>query len=175
MPDRQRPNILVTGTPGVGKTTFCEAVEQSIAEMKHLEIGRLVRERKLYKEWDDDMDCSIFDEDMVCDELEPILEEGGYVVDFHSAGFLPDDWFDLVVVLRADTNTLWGRLEKRHYSEAKIQQNVEAEIFQTCLDEAREAFEESSVEIWEEQHDNTDQLDAAVARVGEFIQQFSPM
>uniref|UniRef100_A0A7S2AHV4 Adenylate kinase isoenzyme 6 homolog n=1 Tax=Alexandrium andersonii TaxID=327968 RepID=A0A7S2AHV4_9DINO len=176
MPERQRPNVLVTGTPGVGKTTFCEALAQVAgSEMKHLEIGRLVRERKLYKEWDDDMECSIFDEDMVCDELEPILEDGGFIVDFHSAGFLPDDWFDLVVVLRADTNTLWNRLERRHYGQAKIQQNVEAEIFQTCLDEAREAFEESSVEIWEEQHDNTDQLDAAVARVSEFIQQYAPM
>mmetsp|Transcript_103092 Transcript_103092/g.274092 ORF Transcript_103092/g.274092 Transcript_103092/m.274092 type:complete len:176 (-) Transcript_103092:364-891(-) len=175
MPDRRRPNILVTGTPGVGKTTYCEALVQAVgSEMKHLEIGRLVRERKLYKEWDDDMDCSIFDEDMVCDELEPILEEGGYVVDFHSAGFLQDDWFDLVLVLRAETSTLWARLEKRHYSETKIQQNVQAEIFQTCLDEAREAFEESSVQIWEEQHNNTDQLDAAVARVSEFIQQYSP-
>mmetsp|Transcript_137747 Transcript_137747/g.427986 ORF Transcript_137747/g.427986 Transcript_137747/m.427986 type:complete len:177 (-) Transcript_137747:159-689(-) len=175
MSTRERPNVLVTGTPGVGKTTFCEALVQSAhLGMKHLEIGRLVRERKLYKEWDDDMDCSVFDEDMVLDELEPILEEGGYVVDFHSAGFLPHEWFDLVVVLRAETESLWARLEKRHYHEAKIRQNVEAEIFQTCLDEAREAFEEGDVPIWEEQHDNTEQLDAAVARVRGFVEQHSP-
>mmetsp|Transcript_82545 Transcript_82545/g.242193 ORF Transcript_82545/g.242193 Transcript_82545/m.242193 type:complete len:177 (-) Transcript_82545:33-563(-) len=176
MSTRARPNVLVTGTPGVGKTTFCEALAQSVQpEMRHLEVGRLVRERKLYREWDDEMDCSIFDEDLVCDELETLLAEGGQVVDFHSAGFLPDDWFDLVLVLRADTSTLWSRLEKRHYGEAKIQQNVEAEIFQTCLDEAREAFEESAVPIWEAQHDTTDQLEEAVARVKDFVQGFSPM
>merc|ERR1719316_2099463 len=89
------------------------------------------------------MDCSIFDEDLVCDALENIIDDGGQAVDFHSAGFLPDNWFDLVVVLRADTGVLSARLDKRHYTEAKIKENLEAEIFQVCLDEAREAFEEA--------------------------------
>jgi len=139
--------------------------------MKHVEVGKLVKEKQLYKEWDDEMDCSIFDEEMVCDALEPLLENGGCIVDFHSAGFLDDTWFDLVVVLRADTNVLWGRLEKRHYPEAKIKQNVEADIFQTCLDEAQEAFEDSQVSIWEIKHDDQDQLEEGVGRVKQFVKQ----
>merc|ERR1719310_1639840 len=118
------------------------------------------------------MDCSIFDEDMVCDALEPLLEDGGCVVDFHSAGFLEDDWFDLVVVLRAETNILYARLEKLHYPEAKIRENVEAEIFQTCLDEAREAFEDADVPIWEVQHDSREQLDKTVERIRKFAAEF---
>lgn len=39
--------------------------------------------------------------------------------------------FDLVVVLRCSTDALWSRLEQRHYTEAKIKENVECEIFQT--------------------------------------------
>mmetsp|Transcript_34767 Transcript_34767/g.75805 ORF Transcript_34767/g.75805 Transcript_34767/m.75805 type:complete len:177 (+) Transcript_34767:94-624(+) len=169
---RSRPNILVTGTPGVGKTTFCQELETTVG-LRHIEVARLIHEQKLYREWDDEMDCSIFDEDMVCDALEPLLEGGGCVLDFHSAGSFPDEWFDLIIVLRADTSVLYGRLERRHYAELKIQKNVEAEIFQTCLDEAREAFEESRIDIWEIHHDTQEQLAAAVERVKEFADQFA--
>merc|ERR1719324_929203 len=116
------------------------------------------------------MNCSIFDEDLVCDALEPLLESGGHAVDFHSVGFFPDDWFDLVVVLRADTEVLSDRLESRHYPESKIKENLEAEIFQVCLDEAREAFEEADgVEVVELQHNDLDELREGVARVQEFV------
>merc|ERR1712187_923170 len=98
---------------------------------------------------------------------------GGCAVDFHSAGFLPDDWFDLVIVLRAETSVLYGRLEKRHYAEAKIKQNVEAEIFQTCLDEAREAFEESSVEVLELQHNSRKELEDSLGTVRSFVDKFN--
>mmetsp|Transcript_16137 Transcript_16137/g.41776 ORF Transcript_16137/g.41776 Transcript_16137/m.41776 type:complete len:175 (-) Transcript_16137:159-683(-) len=173
MPDRLRPNILVTGTPGVGKTTLCEAIAEATS-LRHVELSKLVREEKLYREWDDEMDCSIFDEEMVCDALDPILENGGVVLDFHSSSFMDDTWFDMALVLRADTSMLFSRLEKRHYPQEKIQGNVEAEIFQTCLDEARELFEESGMEIIELQHDNLEQLEEAVMKVKQFVEEFHP-
>eukprot|EP00435_Cladocopium_sp_Y103_P073656 s33_g44.t1 len=138
---RSKPNILVTGTPGVGKTTFCEALAAATS-LEHLEVSKMVREKRLYREWDDELDCSIFDE-----------ESGGCVVDFHSSSFLDESLLDLVVVLRVDTSTLYDRLEKRHYPESKVKQNVEAEIFQSCLDEVREVFEETDIQIWEMPHD----------------------
>eukprot|EP00442_Polarella_glacialis_P050727 CAMPEP_0115072210 /NCGR_PEP_ID=MMETSP0227-20121206/14100_1 /TAXON_ID=89957 /ORGANISM="Polarella glacialis, Strain CCMP 1383" /LENGTH=165 /DNA_ID=CAMNT_0002458925 /DNA_START=86 /DNA_END=584 /DNA_ORIENTATION=- len=160
---RLRPNLLITGTPGVGKTTFCEALAATTG-FSHLEVSKVVKERKLYKEWDDEMDCSIFDEEYP--------GAGGCLLDFHSSEFVEDHWFDLVVVLRADTSTLYSRLEKRHYSEAKVKQNVEAEIFQTCLEEAREVFEESNVGILELPHDNQEQMEEALRRVQQFIASF---
>mmetsp|Transcript_95320 Transcript_95320/g.132379 ORF Transcript_95320/g.132379 Transcript_95320/m.132379 type:complete len:174 (-) Transcript_95320:104-625(-) len=170
---RSKPNILVTGTPGVGKTTFCEALAGSTL-LQHLEVSKMVREKRLYKEWDDELDCSIFDEEMVYDALEPLLEAGGCVIDFHSSAFLDDGLLDLVVVLRADTSTLYDRLERRHYPESKVKQNVEAEIFQTCLDEAREAFEETELAIWELPHDTEEHMQEALERVQEFVQSYSP-
>jgi len=39
---RQKPNILVTGTPGVGKTTFCKLLVEYVPELKYLSVGDLV-------------------------------------------------------------------------------------------------------------------------------------
>lgn len=47
------------------------------------------------------------------DELEEVMEGGGKIVDFHSCGIFPERWFDLVLVLRAETNVLYPRMEKR--------------------------------------------------------------
>jgi adenylate kinase len=43
-------------------------------------------------------------------------------------------------VLRTDNNILYQRLEKRNYNMRKIQENVQCEIFQTILDEAKDSY-----------------------------------
>lgn len=47
------------------------------------------------------------------DELEPLVAEGGIVLDWHTCGIFPERWVDLVVVLRCDHSVLWERLEMR--------------------------------------------------------------
>jgi broad-specificity NMP kinase len=44
--------------------------------MKHIEVGALIRDKKLYDSWNEEFDVSEFDEDKVCDELEEILADG---------------------------------------------------------------------------------------------------
>ena len=51
---------------------------------------------------------------------------------------MPKRYVDEVIVVRCDVKTLRRRLKKRKYSEKKIEENVEAEIMETCLIEARE-------------------------------------
>ena len=73
------PNILVTGTPGVGKTSLCSLLESQFPEDYELEgftyvkLAEMIRERRLYKNWNEEFDVPEFDEDMVCDELEPMM------------------------------------------------------------------------------------------------------
>jgi len=45
-----------------------------------------------------------------------------------------------VVVLRVDNSVLYPRLESRGYSQKKIAENIECEIMQVVLDEARESY-----------------------------------
>ncbi|KAG6955875.1 hypothetical protein JG688_00011704 [Phytophthora aleatoria] len=134
------PNILVTGTPGTGKTSMCQQLAERSLLFTHLNVGDLVKERGLHNGRDEEFDCFVLDEDKVCDEMEDMMAEGGKVVDFHTCDFFPERWFDLVVVLRVDNTTLFDRLQKRGYSEKKVAENVECEIMEVVLQEARESY-----------------------------------
>ncbi|CAM9243036.1 unnamed protein product [Discosporangium mesarthrocarpum] len=95
------------------------------------------------------------------------MDEGGNVVDFHSCDFFPEDWFDLVLVLRAETSTLYDRLQARGYSEKKVAENVQCEIMQVVLEEARDAY---PIDIlYEVDSNNVEDLEENVARVVRWI------
>jgi len=49
----------------------------------------------------------------VIDELEPMVAEGGVILDWHTCEAFPERWVDLVAVLRCNHTMLWERLEKR--------------------------------------------------------------
>lgn len=68
IPRRTIPNILVTGTPGTGKTTLTTLLNQSLKFIS-INIGKMIIEKQLYKEWDSTFNVPIFDEDMVLDYL----------------------------------------------------------------------------------------------------------
>lgn len=61
---RSRPSILVTGTPGTGKTTTSTALAES-TQLRHINIGELVREKNLHDGWDDELECHVINEDLV--------------------------------------------------------------------------------------------------------------
>ena len=74
-----------------------------------------------------------------------------FIVDFLRA-VVSQRWFDLVLVLRADTNVLYDRLKKRGYSDKKVNENMECEIMQVVLDEARESYAEEIVKEIKNSH-----------------------
>ncbi|KAK1284502.1 hypothetical protein QJS10_CPB21g00343 [Acorus calamus] len=141
---RQKPNILMTGTPGTGKTTTSSLVADAIG-LRHIDVSDLVRRRSLHDGWDEDFDCHVINEDLVCDELEDMMEEGGNIVDYHGCDFFPERWFDRVVVLQTNNSILYDRLTSRGYMGAKLMNNIECEIFQVLLEEARTSYAEDIV------------------------------
>lgn len=61
---RLRPNVLVTGTPGTGKTTTSSLLADATG-MHHFNISDLSREKGLHDGWDDELDCHVINEDLV--------------------------------------------------------------------------------------------------------------
>ncbi|KAL0483174.1 adenylate kinase [Acrasis kona] len=149
---RKFPNILVTGTPGCGKTTLCENIVSAMAQQNikynHLNVSQIAVDGKFTEEYDMERQTHVLDEEPLLDHLEEILsdfEETGYVVDYHSSELFPERWFDAVVCLATDNTVLYNRLSKRGYAEQKIQENLQCEIFQVCLQEAQESYDKDLV------------------------------
>ena len=62
--DRCRPNILITGTPGTGKTVLGKELAKRTG-MNYINIGDLAKENNFYEGWDDEYQCHMLDEDRV--------------------------------------------------------------------------------------------------------------
>jgi len=141
---RLKPNILVTGTPGTGKTSTCSLLA-SATGLTNLNVGDLVKAKSLHDGYDDELDCYVVNEDLLCDEMEDMVKEGGNLVDYHSCELFPERWFDAVVVLQTDNAVLYERLTNRGYMGRKLQNNMECEIFQVLLEEANESYAQEIV------------------------------
>ena len=73
-----------------------------------------------------------------------------------------------MVVLRCDSTVLYDRLTARKYSAKKIEENMDAEIMQVLLEEAREGFDEEIVV--ELQSSSLDDIDGNVERIQTWIE-----
>ena len=101
------------------------------------------------------------------DAIEEQVKEGGLIIDWHACDLFPESWIDLVVVLRTDSTQLYDRLKARDYAEAKLQENLDAEIMEVLLLEARESYDEQIVV--ELQSNNSDDLESNVDRLQAWI------
>ena len=98
------------------------------------------------------------------------MSEGGKIVDYHGAEIFPERWFDIVFVLRTDNTILYDRLKARGYSGKKLEDNIDCEIFQTILEEAKGSYKE---EIVHELHSNTPkQMEDNINRICQWVQQW---
>lgn len=62
---RDKPNVLITGTPGTGKSTMVQALIERVPTLRAVDITALVRDKQLHTGWDDEYKSYILDEDRV--------------------------------------------------------------------------------------------------------------
>lgn len=64
---RSSPIIVITGTPGTGKTTHAQLLsEHSPVPLQHISVSELVKEKMLYDGFDEEWQSYVVDEDKVC-------------------------------------------------------------------------------------------------------------
>ncbi|PSK56636.1 AAA domain-containing protein 2 [Elsinoe australis] len=166
---RLLPNLVITGTPGVGKTTHCSAIAEATG-LTHLDVNKVVKERDCSDGYDEELETTIVDEDKLLDAIDSDLRKGGQIVDWHACDLFPASLVDLVVVVRCKTENLFDRLVKRGYSDKKREENMDAEIMEVILTEARESYDEAMVvELWS---DEVDAIDDNVERIEQWIEQW---
>ncbi|KAL3458034.1 DUF1671-domain-containing protein [Aspergillus heterothallicus] len=162
------PNIIVTGTPGVGKTVHCEQLAQDTG-LRHLSINQIAKDRGCYDTYDEELKTWVVDEDKLLDAIEDEVLQGGFLIDWHACDLFPKSWIDLVVVLRCpSTSVHYDRLSSRGYHETKLQENLDAEIFAVLLEEARDAFDEEIVVELNSEEDGD--VDANCSRIAAWVE-----
>ena len=131
--------IIVTGTPGTGKTTIAKALAKDL-KFTYIDVNEVIDKNKLKERKDQKRDTYIVDEKKLAKALmEIIKEKKDLVIDSHMAHCLEKKYVDFCIVTKCELKRLKQRLEKRGYSPEKVRENMDAEIFDVCLMEAVEA------------------------------------
>lgn len=141
--------ILITGTPGVGKTTVSFILAEKL-NAHLININELVDEKHLYTGIDEERGYKIVDLDALFNEIDDII---GKISNFHKhiiiEGHLSHLFgkSDVVIVLRANPDILRKRMKTKGWKEDKIRENIEAEIIDVCSYESFEIHREKVNEI----------------------------
>ncbi|MBI3036833.1 AAA family ATPase [Candidatus Woesearchaeota archaeon] len=138
--------LIVTGTPGTGKTTLAKKLSL-LLDYTYFDVNSFVKKAHLYGSYDAKRHSYVVDEAKLARKLVKVREkalkasktaQNGIIFDSHLSHFLPGKYADLCLVTRCSLKTLQHRLQEKGYGRAKIRENLDAEIFDTCLAEAQE-------------------------------------
>lgn len=140
--------ILITGTPGVGKTTVSSILVEKIGAYL-VNINELVDEKHLYTGIDEERGYKIVDLDALFNEMKDIIKKIDHdkhiIVEGHLSHLFENS--DIVIVLRANPDVLRHRMKTKGWEAAKIRENIEAEAIDVCSYEAFEIHGDKVNEI----------------------------
>lgn len=132
--------IAVTGSVGSGKTKVSKKLAKKL-NYGYIDVNRLIQKNKLSSGYDRKRKCKIIDIKKLNNFLINLIKKSkqNLIIDSHLSHYSPRECVDLCIVTKCDLKVLKKRLEKRKYNEAKIRENLDCEIFDVCLNEAKEA------------------------------------
>ena len=130
--------IIISGTPGTGKSTLARLISRKI-NFKILNFKKILEENKLNENYDFKRKCYMVDTKKLDKTLIKIIKnsKNPLIIESHLSHFLPRKYVNLCIITKCDLIILKKRLVKRKYDSFKIKENLEAEIFNVCLDEAK--------------------------------------
>jgi adenylate kinase len=148
--------ITITGTPGVGKTYLAKKLAKNTGA-RYFDLNAFIKKNKLYDAYDKkdktyDVDVKKLKKSMkeilkkyvekmtlnakTMNTLSPFIKKYGntVLIDSHLSHYIPSN---MCIVVKSDIKNISQRLKKRKYSKKKIDDNIQSEIFDICLEEAK--------------------------------------
>ena len=130
--------ICISGSPGSGKSTLAKKLAAKL-KYKYLDVNRIISKHNLSEGFDKFRKTKIIDTKKLNKFLISIIKENpDLIIDSHLSHYLPKKYVDLCIITKCSLKKLESRLKKRGYSKAKIRENLDSEIFDICLNEAKE-------------------------------------
>ncbi len=134
--------IIVGGTPGTGKTTLAKRLAKKL-NFHYLDVNKIIEKYNISEGYDKKRDTKIIDTKKLNLALTKEIRnfkqsKEGIIIDSHLSHYLPKKYVDLCIVTKCNLKEMENRLKKKKYSKSKIRENLDAEIFDVCLNEAKE-------------------------------------
>jgi adenylate kinase len=130
------PNLImivaISGTPGTGKSVIGKILADKLG-WDYIDLNALAREKDLFSDYDEERHCDVVDINALYLEIQD--RKGDLVIESHFAHEMPAD---VVIILRTQPKELIRRLREKKWPQAKIDENVQAEIMEVCKTEALE-------------------------------------
>ncbi len=155
--------IVITGTPGVGKTVVSKALAKRL-EAIYVSLAELVNREKLILSVDSARNTVVADLNQLSDRISQIIGDAStdVVVEGHYApDVVSSNMVSYAFVLRMDPDILGGRLRARGYKEGKVLENLASEVLDVCLYDAVKQYGVGKV----------DEIDATYKSVEEVVEE----
>lgn len=129
--------IIVTGTPGSGKTTLSKNISR-LRKYYYVDVSKIIKKNKMYSYFDFKRNCYVVDEMKLSRFLGSLIKNSKkkLVIDSHLSHYVLPKYVEFCIVTKCDLPELLYRLKKRGYSSKKIRENLDSEIFDVCLSDA---------------------------------------
>ena len=131
--------ILITGTPCVGKTSTAEKLAAKL-KAQYINLTDFAKTYNLTLGEDLERQTTIIDEEKMRVKLSQTInatDNANIIIDGHyAAAVTPTEFVANVFVLRRNPKELKEFMQKRGFSDAKLYENLSAEILDSCLIEA---------------------------------------
>jgi adenylate kinase len=131
--------ICVSGNPGTGKTTLSKKLSKSL-KYEYIDVNEIIKKYKLSEGYDEENKCEIIDVKKLNKVLVEIIKKTKkiLIIDSHLSHYLAKKYVGSCIITACDIGILKDRLKKRKYDAKKIKDNIESEIFDNILIEAKE-------------------------------------
>lgn len=98
--------IIVTGTPGTGKTTLAKALARKL-RVPYCDVNKVINEENLREEYDRKRQTYVVDEKKLTKVLlRKIKEEKDLIIDSHLSHEIPRKHVDICIVTKTDIKIL---------------------------------------------------------------------
>jgi adenylate kinase len=138
--------IIITGSVATGKTTLAKKLAK-----KHgfttINLSNFIKSNHLSDGYDKKRKCVVVDTKKLSKHLikQVLSSKKQLIIDGHLSHCLPKKYVGQCIVTTCNLKELHRRLKKRKYSCSKIQENLQAEIFQVSLLEAKKKYKKIKI------------------------------
>ena len=131
--------LIITGTPGTGKTFLANQLAKKL-KLPCVHLNELIKKNKALHQGKDPDGTIVVNEARLLTTIKQLLMHLKIppIIEGHLAHILSRQLVACCIVTTCDLKTLRRRLQSRRYNQQKMRQNLDAEILQTCLIEAKQ-------------------------------------